>query len=167
MYIYTYTKIICKKIITNKFQTTHTHKSPDTHSYNKKITASEIRNHSNTYTQRKRLIKYQRSMSGKAGYGKHTLRKERSDLHINPLPTENHSNCKYDWVQVSLSTPLTRPCTIYVLWWKPQAGNIHVCKNEINKQINPKRYKSLRGRIHFNIYLSIYSHQQTDCFVVL
>ena len=31
----------------------------------------------------------------------------------------------------SLGTPLTRPSAIYVLWWKQEAGNIHVYKNKI------------------------------------
>ena len=42
-------------------------------------------------------------------------------------------NCKHEWVQISLSTPLTRPCATYVLWRKQKAGNTHVCKNKINK----------------------------------
>ena len=59
--------------------------------------------------------------------------KEGSDHHINQEPIEIDSNCKHEWVQVSLSTPPTRPYAIYVLWRKQHAGNIHVCKNKINE----------------------------------
>ena len=54
-------------------------------------------------------------MRGKADEGKHTLRKREDDLYINPESTENDSNCKHERVQVSLSTPLTWLCAIYVL----------------------------------------------------
>ena len=47
-------------------------------------------------------------------------------------------NSKLELVQVSLSTPLTRPCAIYVLWRKQQAGNIDMFKNKINKLIKLK-----------------------------
>ena len=37
-----------------------------------------------------------------------------------------------------MSTPLTRPCATFVLWWQQQAGNIHIyiyhaCKNKVYK----------------------------------
>ena len=32
-----------------------------------------------------------------------------------------------------MNTPLTRPYSTYALRGKQQAGNIHVCKNKINK----------------------------------
>ena len=70
-------------------------------------------------------------------------------VYLSLLPTENHSNYKYEWIQVSLSTPLTRPCTIYVFWQKQQAGNIHICENKVNR----KKYKSLCGPTHFKIFL--------------
>ena len=66
------------------------------------------------------------------------------------------SSCKHEWVQNSLSTPLTRPCAIYVLWQKQQAGNIHVYKNKVNEWINSKKYKSLRWPSFFKIYTYIY-----------
>ena len=54
-------------------------------------------------------------MRGIADFGKtHSIKRE-DDLYINPLQTENNSNCKYEKVQVSLSTPLTSPCAINVL----------------------------------------------------
>ena len=48
------------------------------------------------------------------------------------------SEFKSHWVP-----KLTKPCSIYVLWRKQQTGNIHVCKNEINKSINPKKNTNL------------------------
>ena len=45
----------------------------------------------------------------------------------------NHLNCTHRSELVLLNTHLTKSCSIYVLWWKQQAGNIHVCKNKINK----------------------------------
>ena len=71
---------------------------------------------------------------------------------------------KQESVQVSLSTPLKRPCATHVLWRKWQAGNTHththihthvhtfiyiyktLCKNKINKF---KKYKSLREPSYF------------------
>ena len=48
-----------------------------------------------------------------------------------------------------------------VLWWRQQAGNMHVFKNEIN---NSSKCKSLSWPIHFVLY--VYCHPQTDCFIV-
>ena len=67
---------------------------------------------------------------------------------------ENYSNYKHEWVQVSLSIPLPRPCAIYVLWWKQPDRNIHVCKNKTNKQIL-KNTKFLPGPTYFDIYIYI------------
>ena len=69
---------------------------------------------------------YPISKKGKVDQGKQTLRKREDDLNIKSQIHEKHSNCK-EWVKVSLSTPLTRPCAIYVPPRKQQAGNIHVC----------------------------------------
>ena len=51
-----------------------------------------------------------------------------------------------------MTTLLTRPFAMYVPGLKQQAGNIHVCKNEINKF---KKYKYLR-RPTYLIYIYIY-----------
>ena len=34
-----------------------------------------------------------------------------------------------------LLVEVTRACATYVLWWKQQAGNIHVCKDKINNSL--------------------------------
>ena len=70
---------------------------------------------------------YQISKTGKVDQSKHTSKKEREwPLYKSAWPIKGHLNWKQEWVQVSLSTPLTRPCPTYVLWWKQQAGNIHI-----------------------------------------
>ena len=44
-------------------------------------------------------------------------------------------NFQQEWVLASLSTPLTRPCAIYLLWRNQQAGKIHVCINPKNTNL--------------------------------
>ena len=70
------------------------------------------------------------------------------------LLSENHSNFKHEWVQVSFP----KPCAIYVLWWKQQAGNIHVCKNEIINRL--KKYKCLREPIHLKLLFFIWTNSE-------
>ena len=119
------------------FQTTlphiNTRKSlRHSHTHRGKMIVSFIPNHSNTHTRiRQQHIKYRWGV--KQTKVQHTLRKRKDDLYRNPWSTENLSNCKHEWVQVSLNTLLTRLCAIYVIWRKQQTGNMHVCKNKINK----------------------------------
>ena len=76
----------------------------------------------------------------------------KSDNQLKTIQTAN--TC----AQISLSTPLTMPCAIHILWKKQQAGKIHVCKNKINRWIF-KKYKALRGPTHFNIYNNKYMYK--------
>ena len=105
IYIYIYTQKLLVKIITSEFQTTlpHPHKkiSKHTHTHTEKITVCEIWDHSNTFTQRQTYIKYQRPMKGKAGWGKHTLRKREESPLYKPI-----SNWKSFKLQTLLSSSL-------------------------------------------------------------
>ena len=80
------------------------------------------------------------------------------------------------WVWVSLGAPFISPVTTYVLWWKQQARNIHVCKNEIDnslKNTNLLVYlfllkyllSSLFGpttKKKFTIYIYIYIYKERE-----
>ena len=59
-------------------------------------------------------------------YTRHSRKEERRPLYKPVWPTKGHLYWKQEWVQVSLSTTLKRPCATYVLWRKQTAGNIHI-----------------------------------------
>ena len=141
-----------RKFKTIKFPKTHTH----THRETKENTVSETPNNSNTnththtHTHNYEHIKYQRQVM----QTKVNTPQEKGRMTL--IKTRLTNQRKQEWVQILLSTPLTRTCAYYVLWRKQQAGNIHtyihtyihmcVCKNVCKNRINKfKKHKSLRG----------------------
>ena len=85
---------------------------------------------SNTHPQTHNDKTYQISMRGKAGSGKHALRKRVDGLYIN--------HWKLFKLQTRASSSLiayliTRPFAKHVFWRKQKAVNTHVCKNKISK----------------------------------
>ena len=118
---HTNTPIYRKKIkkgerATSKFKTTQlTHKISPRHALThtrRKKTVSEIQNHfntsahahSHTHIHTRKTINI--SKRGKADQSKHNQEKRENNPYRKPAwPTENRSNWKHEWVQVSLSTP--------------------------------------------------------------
>ena len=72
-------------------------------------------------------------------------------------------NCQPEWVQVSL----TRLCAIYVFWRKQQAGNILVCKNEINKSILKKIQISSWTYSSWNISFLLWTNSNIYIYIYI
>ena len=142
----------------------HTHKQRQ-----EKLTVSGIRNHFNTHThtrarararththththtllpsvkqQKLYDIKYQRLFGGKQNNIDTPGEQKREEL---PLykSIRNWKPFKHEWVQVSLSIPFIQ-----------QAGNIYVCKNEINEIFKKNTNLFVNQFILVYIYIYIY-----------
>ena len=77
------------------------------------------------------------------------------------------TNWKPFKLQTKVNIPLTRLCAIHVLWRKHQARSIHVCKNKINRLINSKKYKILRGPTHFKTHTHTHTHTHTYIYIYI